>query len=99
MSRNGKVVLVTGASSGIGAAVAARLCDSGHTVFGTSRRSDAAAPRAGVRMLTMDVRSEESISAAVAAIVAASNRLDVVINNAGFGLAGAVEDTAADDLR
>jgi NAD(P)-dependent dehydrogenase (short-subunit alcohol dehydrogenase family) len=99
MGRIGKVVLVTGASSGIGAAIAKRLAETGYAVFGTSRRAGAASPCAGVRMLVMDVCSEESISAAVDEVITSGGRLDVLVNNAGFGLAGAIEETSADDMR
>lgn len=99
MIGGGKVVLVTGASTGIGAAVAKRLADSGYIVFGTSRRSGVVSPSVSVRMLVMDVCSEASISAAVREIVDATGRIDVLVNNAGFGLAGALEDTSTDDMQ
>ncbi len=94
-----KIILVTGASSGIGAAIAKRLAGEGHTVFGTSRNTGSAAPADGVRMLTMDVRRDDSVAQAVAQLLAAAGRIDVLVNNAGFGLAGAIEDTAPDDMR
>lgn len=94
-----KVILVTGASAGIGAAVAARLAGAGHTVFGTSRKPGAAPPAAGVRMLAMDVRSEESVAQAVAALLESAGRIDVLVNNAGFGIAASVEDTRPDDMQ
>jgi NAD(P)-dependent dehydrogenase (short-subunit alcohol dehydrogenase family) len=93
-----KVILVTGASSGIGAAIAQRLGEQGHTVFGTSRNADAAPPAAGVRMVAMDVRRDDSVAAAVAQVVQAAGRIDVLVNNAGYGIVGSVEDTRADDM-
>jgi NAD(P)-dependent dehydrogenase (short-subunit alcohol dehydrogenase family) len=96
---NGKVILITGASSGIGAAIATRLTKAGHTVFGTSRKPSATAPADGVRMLAMDVRNDESVAQAVASVIKAAGRIDVVVNNAGFGIAAAVEDTRPEDMR
>lgn len=94
-----KIVLVTGASAGIGAAVAARLAKAGHTVFGTSRKAGAEPPAPSVRMLAMDVRSEASVAEAVAEMLKAAGRIDVLVNNAGFGIAGSVEDTRPDDMQ
>jgi len=93
-----RVVLITGASSGIGAACAARLAADGHRVFGTTR---GAAPVAdgGIAWLSLDVRDEASVDRCVRAVVEAAGRIDVLVNNAGIGLAGAIEDTAPDDLR
>jgi NAD(P)-dependent dehydrogenase (short-subunit alcohol dehydrogenase family) len=99
MSGNGRVVLVTGASSGIGAAVAKRLAESGYIVFGTSRRDGAPPPHNAVRMLVMDVCDDVSIARGVAEVVQASGRIDAVVNNAGFCLAGAMEETTSADLQ
>lgn len=98
-SRSNKVILVTGASAGIGAAIATRLSKAGHTVFGTSRKEGAEPPAAGVRMLAMDVRSEASVAQAVAQLLKDAGRIDALINNAGFGIAASVEDTRPDDMQ
>jgi NAD(P)-dependent dehydrogenase (short-subunit alcohol dehydrogenase family) len=90
-------VLVTGASSGIGAACAARLAADGHRVFATTRGEPPAAAD-GITWLGLDVRDVASAERCVAAVVAAAGRLDVVVNNAGVGIAGAVEDTSPEDL-
>jgi len=90
------VVLVTGASSGIGAATALLLAERGHTVVGTSRRGVAPA---GVRAGRIDVDDDSSVREGVADLVAEHGRLDVVVNAAGFGLAGPVETTPLDDAR
>lgn len=95
---NGRVVLITGASSGIGRACAEHLAHAGHRVFGTSRRDDAPGPD-GVGMVRMDVDDDASVAAAVAEVVRRAGRLDAVVNNAGFALAGAAEETSPEEVR
>ncbi|MBT2211704.1 oxidoreductase [Actinomadura sp. NEAU-AAG7] len=96
-----KVALVTGASSGIGEAAAYRLHRKGFTVFGAARRTDRMERLAasGVRTLSLDVTSETSAERAVAEIVAAEGRVDVLVNNAGYGSYGALEDVPPDEAR
>ena len=88
-----RVVLITGASSGLGQATASLLADRGFRVYGTSRkpRSDKAY---GFEMLQLDITSDESVNACVQTLVQRAGRLDILINNAGYGLAGAVEETS-----
>jgi NAD(P)-dependent dehydrogenase (short-subunit alcohol dehydrogenase family) len=87
-----KVILLTGASTGFGQLIAVHLAAQGHRVFGTSRRS---LPDQGpVRMLVLDVTNEALVEQAVAQVISEAGRIDVLINNAGVGLCGAVEDTA-----
>jgi len=90
------VVLVTGASSGIGRCCAELLAARGYKVYGASRRE---VDLAGVESLVMDVTSDESVSRATAAIIEREGRIDVVVNNAGISIAGAVEDCCAADAR
>ncbi len=84
-----QVILITGASSGFGRVTAAELARCGHVVYGTSRKGGDAAD--GVRMLAMDVTEKLSIAAAVAAVLKEQGRIDVLINNAGVGIGGAIE--------
>lgn len=94
---NNKTILITGASKGIGLAIARRLHDRGDRVIGTSRSPEAAdAP--GIRLLPLDVTRPESIRAAVDAAIAEAGRIDVLINNAGYDLYGAVEETSSAEL-
>jgi NAD(P)-dependent dehydrogenase (short-subunit alcohol dehydrogenase family) len=99
MSTESKVALVTGASSGIGRAVAARLAERGHRVFGTTRTPGATDAPAGVEMLPLDVGSDASVTACVAAVLDRAGRLDVLVNNAGFALFGESEGTSIDQAR
>ena len=92
------VALVTGASSGVGRATAAALAARGHRVFGTSRNpSGDAAP--GVPMLSLDVRDDTSVAACVAAVTARAGRIDLLVNNAGFEQAGALEELSLEEAR
>ncbi len=84
----GKVALVTGASSGIGEATATRLAAAGYRVFGTSRRA-ASAEHRSFEMLTLDVTSDRSVESAVQEVVRSAGRIDVLVNSAGFGVAPA----------
>ena len=88
-----KVILVTGASSGLGLSMAGSLAAGGHRVFGTSRTPRAAASDA-FRTLTLDVTRDDSVAACVAEVMRSAGRIDAVINNAGIGIAGAIEDTS-----
>ncbi len=104
----GSVVLVVGASSGIGRACAERLHRIGYRVYGTSRR--ASSPGAGVgqtsggyaggmEMIPMDVDDEDSVTLGVGYVIEKEGRLDAVVNSAGFALAGAVEDTTVEEAK
>ena len=87
----GKVVLITGASSGIGEATARTLAAAGHQVFGGARNPEKVRPAAGVEIVRLDVRDEASVQAAVGKIYRKTDRIDVLINNAGVSLAGPIE--------
>ncbi len=93
-----KTVLITGASSGFGKATAELLAGQGYRVFGTSRHSDGMNP-AGYEMLPLDVQDDESVRACVDAVLAKTGRIDVLINNAGYDLAGALEETAIEEAK
>jgi short-subunit dehydrogenase len=96
-----KVALVTGASSGIGEAAARQLHQAGFVVYGAARRTDRmnGLAASGVRTLSLDVTSETSVSNAVAEIIAAEDRIDVLVNNAGYGSYGALEDVPTEEAR
>jgi len=94
---SGRVVLVTGASSGFGRAIAEALSADGFLVFG-SLRSPAATPPS-FRTVTMDVNRDASVAAAVAEVLRSAGRIDALINNAGVGLAGAIEDTSIEEAQ
>ncbi|CAL9327023.1 oxidoreductase [Streptomyces sp. SudanB52_2052] len=92
MTTNRPVALVTGASSGIGKAAALALVDAGFEVVGTSRRASGDARRDGVTFLDLDVASDTSVARAVDRVIEKFGRIDVLVNNAGIGSAGAGEE-------
>jgi len=96
-----KVALVTGASSGIGEATAKLLGRSGYKVYGAARRIKKMdyLRNFGVDALEMDVSDDESIVTTVEEIISREGRIDVLINSAGFGSFGAVEDVPMEDVR
>jgi NAD(P)-dependent dehydrogenase (short-subunit alcohol dehydrogenase family) len=93
--------LITGCSSGIGAALAEEFHERGHRVYASARRPESLAALAarGIRTLTLDVTDPNSIAAVAAAVAQETGRLDMLVNNAGYGLYGAVVDLSADELR
>lgn len=94
-----KIALVTGASSGIGEATAQRLAMAGYKVYGTSRRGACAAPRS-FEMLPLDVTSDASVEAVVTEVIRAEGSIDLLVNNAGFGVAPAgAEESSIEQAR
>lgn len=91
-SKSGDIVLVTGATSGLGKACAERLASRGYRVYGTGRKP-AAATFEGVTLLAMDVTEDASVRRTVQEILSREGRIDAVICNAGYGIAGTVEET------
>ena len=91
------VILITGASSGFGLAMARQLNADGHKVYGTVRRDVEQLP--GVHYLRADVRDTASVKAAVEAVLAAEGRIAVLINNAGMGIGGPVEFAPEADVQ
>jgi NAD(P)-dependent dehydrogenase (short-subunit alcohol dehydrogenase family) len=96
---NKKIALVTGASSGIGEATAKRLTQAGFKVYGTSRRG-ATSGRREYDMLALDVTSDASVQTAVASLMQQEGRIDLLINNAGFGVApGGAEESSIEQAQ
>ena len=94
-----QIALVTGASSGIGQATAARLALAGYKVYGTSRRL-AQAGHGSFEMLTLDVTSDASVDAVVSDVMRLGGRIDLLVNNAGFGVAPAgAEESSIEQAR
>src|SRR6059058_4974701 len=99
MKLKNPVALVTGASSGIGKATAERLATAGYKVYGTSRRGATSGQRA-FEMLSLDVTSDESVAAAVNALLRSEGRVDLLVNNAGFSVAPAgAEESSIEQAR
>jgi NAD(P)-dependent dehydrogenase (short-subunit alcohol dehydrogenase family) len=99
MTQDRRVVLITGASSGLGKACAERLARRGDRVYGTSRRPEERAHPAGVELLAMDLADDRSVAEGIEGILQADGRLDAVINNGGFGFGGPVEETSIDEAK
>jgi NAD(P)-dependent dehydrogenase (short-subunit alcohol dehydrogenase family) len=99
MNITGSIALVTGASSGIGKAIAERLATAGYKVYGTSRRG-AQTGHQSFGMLSLDVTSDESVKAAVNELLRLEGRIDLLVNNAGFGVApGGAEESSIEQAR
>jgi NAD(P)-dependent dehydrogenase (short-subunit alcohol dehydrogenase family) len=99
-----RVALVTGASSGIGATTARRLAKAGFTVYAAARRTDrltelATTAEGDIRALALDVADDASMVAAVERILAETGRIDALVNNAGYGSYGAIEDVPMAEAR
>ncbi|MDC6351707.1 SDR family oxidoreductase [Zeaxanthinibacter sp. PT1] len=94
-----KVVLITGGSSGIGLAIGTFLSGKGYTVYGTSRNPEKNKEFSAFKLLKLDVRDQASITAATAQLLEMEGRIDVLINNAGVGITGPIEETPADEIR
>jgi len=93
-----KVVLITGGSSGIGKSIGEFLHHKGFVVYGTSRNPDQVS-NSVFPLVALDVRNSDSIIAAVAKVIATSGRLDIVINNAGVGITGPLEEIPINEIK
>lgn len=98
-SRASKTAFVTGASSGIGQAAALALRRAGYRVIGTSRKAAADEIRDGIRMIACDVTSDASVAAAVASAHAELGHIDLLVNNAGYAISGAAEESSMEQVR
>lgn len=97
-----KVVLITGASSGIGKSCADLLLQEGNIIFGTSRKiinSSKVFNNKKINMVPLDLEISESIELALNYVLQSCGRIDVLINNAGFGVAGSVEETPLNEIK
>lgn len=93
-----KVILITGGSSGIGKSIGEYLTQKGYTVYGTSRNPQNST-NSKFPLVALDVRNVESIKSAVSEIIQKSGRLDVVINNAGVGITGPLEEIPTSEIK
>src|SRR5262245_38498982 len=93
-----KVVVITGASSGVGQATARLLSRRGYRVFGTSRDPARSEPIPAVEMVALDVRQDTSVTACLNVVLGRTGSIDVLINNAGYELAGASDELSLDDI-
>lgn len=96
-----KIILVTGASAGMGKEMAKDLLKAGHTVYGAARRTEKMEDikQLGIKILKMDVTNDASMVEGIQTILNAEGKIDVLINNAGFGSYGALEEVPMADAR
>lgn len=101
LMKNIKIILITGASSGIGYDAAETLAKQGHRVYAAARRVECMEPlkEFGVNILKMDVTDEASMKQGVEAVFQAEGRIDVLVNNAGYGYFGAIENVSIEEAR
>lgn len=107
LAQTKKIILITGCSSGFGLLTAARLASAGHTVYATMRDtnkqsallSESNKRDAKVNVLQLDVTDQSSIQLAIQEIAQKEGFLDVLVNNAGYGIGGAFEDLSEEDIR
>ncbi len=99
--KSSKIILITGASSGIGFDAAQTLAQQGHKVYAAARRVERMEPLKayGVQVLRMDVTDETSMIQGVEAVIQAEGRIDVLVNNAGYGYFGAIENVLLEEAR
>ena len=95
----GKIVFITGASSGLGKAIGNYLTEKGLTVYGTSRFPEKYEDSFNFTMLKMDVTSPDSVFAAISEVIKKEGSIDVVLNNAGVGIAGPIEETPTEEIK
>ena len=93
-----KVVLITGGSSGIGKSVGEYLLQKGFIVYGTSRNPQKISNHP-FKLVALDVTNIDSINAAVTEVISNEGRIDVLVNNAGMGITGPIEETPTDEMR
>ncbi len=98
---NKQVIIITGASAGIGKAAALQLIREGHIVYGAARRLDKMQDlvQAGGHALPLDVTDHEQIKVSIAQVLDEQGRIDVLVNNAGFAIWGSVENTSYEDAK
>jgi NAD(P)-dependent dehydrogenase (short-subunit alcohol dehydrogenase family) len=98
MNSGARVVLVTGASSGLGKAICEHLSRVGYRVYGTSRKGASGKDgKSAFELITMDVDQDASVEAAIRAVIEREGMLHAVVSNAGMGIAGALEDTDSEE--